>query len=188
MYVASPTSPSGCETLFLTKNIATDMTVPQFALAQAAVAMAEAGSRTPSHLASDSKARPSTPSSSTTTPKPTAPSSADSPQAVAEAATAAAEGHARTDGHGESENSENAKGLLVPGGKEEWEMLVALFSSNLSFATEGPGRNYDHNDEDQDAGVRQSGRGNENGANKEVDEGVGNESRGQEGGSNVKDR
>ncbi|CAM9387818.1 unnamed protein product, partial [Ectocarpus sp. 8 AP-2014] len=156
-------------------------------LLKAAVAMAEAGSRTPSHPASDSKVRPSTPpSSSTTTPKPTAPSNADSPQAAAEAATAAAEGHARTDGHGESENSENGKGLLVPGGKKEWKMLLALFSSNLSFATEGPGRNYDHNDDDQDAGVSENGRGNENGANTEVDDEVGNESWGL-GGSNVKD-
>lgn len=73
-------------------------------------------------------------------------------------------------------------------------MLLALFSSNLSFATEGPGRNYDHNDEDQEAGVGENGRGNEketkhqaNVANKEVDDEVRNESRGQ-GGSNVKDR
>ncbi|CAB1116155.1 unnamed protein product [Ectocarpus sp. CCAP 1310/34] len=158
-------------------------------LLQAAVAMAEAGARTPSHPASEIKAGPSTPpSSAMTTPKPTAPSSADPPQAVAEAATAAAEGHAQTDRHGESENSESGKDLLVPGGKEEWEMLLALFSSNLSFATEGPGRNYDHNDEDQDVGVGENGRGNGNGANKEEgDDEVGNESRGQ-GGSNVKNR
>ncbi|CAM9478757.1 unnamed protein product [Ectocarpus sp. 4 AP-2014] len=146
-------------------------------LLQAAVAMAEAGSSTPSHPASESKAR---------TPKPTAPSNADPPQAEAEAATAAAEGHAWTDGHGESENSENGKDLLVPGGKEEWKLLLALFSSNLSFATEGPGRNYDHNDEDQDAGVGENGRESEHGANTEVDDEVGNESRGQ-GGSNVKE-
>ncbi|CAM9355835.1 unnamed protein product [Ectocarpus fasciculatus] len=159
-------------------------------LLKAAVAMAETGSKAPSDPATESKAGPSTPpSSSTTAPKPTAPSSAGPPQIVKEAATAA-EGHAPADGHGDSDGGE---GLLVPGGKEEWEMLLALFSSNLSFATDGPGRNYDHNDEDQEAGVGENGRGNENEtkhqanvANKEVDDEVGNESRGQ-GGSNVKD-
>lgn len=165
------------------------MIVPHFALAQAAVAMAEAGSKTPSDPAREGKAGRSTPpSSSTTTPKPTAPSSAGPPQANEEAATAA-EGHAPTGGHGDSDNG---KGLLVPGGREEWEMLLALFSSNLSFATEGPGRNYDHNGEDDEAGVGENGRGHEkeskdNGTNTEVDDEVGNKSRGQ-GGSNTKDR
>lgn len=46
---------------------------------------------------------------------------------------------------------DNNNGLFVAGGQQEWEILLALFSSNLCFATEGPGRNNDHFDSAEDA-------------------------------------
>eukprot|EP00752_Nemacystus_decipiens_P007697 g6880.t1 len=45
---------------------------------------------------------------------------------------------------------DNTNSMLVAGGVQEWEILLALFSSNLCFATEGPGRNNDHYDSAED--------------------------------------
>lgn len=60
------------------------------------------------------------------------PQAADSGASAASAASAASE--------------ESKEGLFVTGGEQEWEVLLALFSSNLFFATKGPGRNNDHYD------------------------------------------
>lgn len=48
------------------------------------------------------------------------------------------------------EGHEDTDELFVAGGQPEWEILLALFSSNLCFATEGPGRNNDHYDSADD--------------------------------------
>eukprot|EP00903_Cladosiphon_okamuranus_P017392 g16020.t2 len=59
------------------------------------------------------------------------------------------------------------EGLSVAGGRQEWEVLLALFSSNLCFATEGPGRNIDHFDsiddheEKREEGESVKGKGDE---------------------------
>lgn len=51
---------------------------------------------------------------------------------------------------------------FVSGGGEEWAALLALFSSNLSFAIEGPGRTNDHNESDKNEQAKQ-GNGTEKG-------------------------
>lgn len=61
------------------------------------------------------------------------------PQAVAAPAAEAPE-ESKYGGH------DNDNDLFVAGGRQEWQVILALFSSNLSFATEGPGRNNDHYD------------------------------------------
>lgn len=59
--------------------------------------------------------------------------------------TAQVAGGRKNDGY------DSTHGLFVAGGAQEWEILLALFSSNLCFATEGPGRNNDHYDSVEDA-------------------------------------